>query len=160
MVNSVGASRPQNHLKCLLKQGKMSQHHNWPRHMDWPQIGPKSAIKLGKKRQKDKWYLFRAWKGQMVNSGFQDPKTSWILFQQRWSDGGLPCCTHAGAAAAPLRLPIDLQQCDLWEIQTESSSGETTSRSWWNPEGDGGKGTRVYDKLRHFVTQENPHRLN
>ena len=28
--------------------------------MDWPQIGPKIAIKQGKKRQKDKWYLFRA----------------------------------------------------------------------------------------------------
>ena len=42
-----------------LKQGKTSQHHNWPRYMDCPQIGPKSAIKLGKQRQKDKWYLFR-----------------------------------------------------------------------------------------------------
>ena len=30
-------------------------HHNWPRHMDWPQFGPKIAIKQGKKRQKDKW---------------------------------------------------------------------------------------------------------
>ena len=28
--------------------------------MDCPQIGPKNAIKLGEKRQKDKWYLFRA----------------------------------------------------------------------------------------------------
>ena len=28
--------------------------------MDWPQIGPKSAIKLGKNSQKDKWYPFRA----------------------------------------------------------------------------------------------------
>ena len=28
--------------------------------MDCPQIGPKNAIKLGKKRQKDKWYPFRA----------------------------------------------------------------------------------------------------
>ena len=28
--------------------------------MDWPQIGPKIAIKQGKKRQKDKWCLFRA----------------------------------------------------------------------------------------------------
>ena len=28
--------------------------------MDWPQIGPKSALELGKKLQKDKWYLFRA----------------------------------------------------------------------------------------------------
>ena len=43
-----------------LKQGKMSQHHSWPRYMDWPQIGPKSAIKQGKERQKDKWYLFPA----------------------------------------------------------------------------------------------------
>ena len=43
-----------------FKQGKTSQHHNWPRYMDCPQIGPKGAIKLGKKRQKDKWYLFRA----------------------------------------------------------------------------------------------------
>ena len=43
-----------------LKQGKTSQHHNWPRYTDCPQIGPKSAIKLGKRRQKDKWYLFRA----------------------------------------------------------------------------------------------------
>ena len=43
-----------------IKLGKTSQHHNWPRHMDWPQFGPKIAIKQGKKRQKDKWYLIRA----------------------------------------------------------------------------------------------------
>ena len=43
-----------------LKLGKTSQHHNWPGYMDWPQIGPKNAIKVGKKRQKDKWYQFRA----------------------------------------------------------------------------------------------------
>ena len=43
-----------------IKLGKAPQHHNWPRYMDWPQIGPKVAIKHGKKRQKDKWYLFRA----------------------------------------------------------------------------------------------------
>ena len=43
-----------------IKQGKTSQHHNWPRYMDWPQSGPKIAIKQGKKRQKDKWYPFRA----------------------------------------------------------------------------------------------------
>ena len=55
-----GVPRPQNHLKRLLKQGKTSQHDNWPRYMDCPQVGPKSAFKLGKKRQKDKWYLFRA----------------------------------------------------------------------------------------------------
>ena len=42
------------------KPGKTSQHHNWPRYMDWPQIGPTVAIKQGKKRQKDKWYPFRA----------------------------------------------------------------------------------------------------
>ena len=30
------------------KQGKTSQHHNWPRHMDCPHIGPNSAIKQGK----------------------------------------------------------------------------------------------------------------
>ena len=28
--------------------------------MDWPQIGPKIALKQGKERQKDKWHLFRA----------------------------------------------------------------------------------------------------
>ena len=27
-----------------LKQGKTSQHHHWPRYMDWPQIGPRIAI--------------------------------------------------------------------------------------------------------------------
>ena len=43
-----------------IKLGKTSQHHNWPRYMDWPQIGPKIAIEQGKKRQKNKWYLFRA----------------------------------------------------------------------------------------------------
>ena len=43
-----------------IKLGKTSQHHNWPRYMDWPQFGPKIAIKQGEKRQKDKWYLFRA----------------------------------------------------------------------------------------------------
>ena len=43
-----------------IKQGKTSQHHNWPPYMDWPQIGPKCAIKQGKKLQKDKWYPFRA----------------------------------------------------------------------------------------------------
>ena len=43
-----------------LKPGETSQHHNRPRYMDCPEIGPKSAIKQGKKRQKDKWYLFRA----------------------------------------------------------------------------------------------------
>ena len=42
-----------------LKQGKTSQHHNWPRYMDCPQIGPKSIIKLGKERRKHKWYLSR-----------------------------------------------------------------------------------------------------
>ena len=31
-----------------IKLGKTSQHHNWPRYMDWPQIGPKIAIKQGK----------------------------------------------------------------------------------------------------------------
>ena len=40
-----------------IKPWKTSQHHNWPH---WPQIGPKRAIKQGKKRQKDKWYQFRA----------------------------------------------------------------------------------------------------
>ena len=43
-----------------IKLGKRSQYHNWPRYMECPQIGPKIAIKQGKKRQKDKWYLFRA----------------------------------------------------------------------------------------------------
>ena len=43
-----------------LKQGKTSQHHNRPRCMDCPQIGPKNATKLVKIRQKDKWYLLRA----------------------------------------------------------------------------------------------------
>ena len=43
-----------------IKLGKTSQHHNWPRYMDGPQIGPKFAIKQGKKRQKDKRYPFRA----------------------------------------------------------------------------------------------------
>ena len=43
-----------------IKLGKTSQHRNWPRYMDWPQIGPKIAIKQGKKRQKDKWYPIRA----------------------------------------------------------------------------------------------------
>ena len=43
-----------------IKLGKTLQHHNWPRCMDWPQLGPKLAIKQGKNRQKDKWYLFRA----------------------------------------------------------------------------------------------------
>ena len=43
-----------------IKLGKTSQHHNWPRYMDWPQIGPIIAIKQGKKRQKDKWYPIRA----------------------------------------------------------------------------------------------------
>ena len=42
-----------------IKQGKTSQHHNWPRYMDCPQVGSKSAIKLVKKHQKDKWCLFR-----------------------------------------------------------------------------------------------------
>ena len=42
-----------------VKLGKTSQHHTWPRYTDWPQIGPKIAIKQGEKRQKDKWYLFR-----------------------------------------------------------------------------------------------------
>ena len=35
-----------------LKQGKTSQYHNWPRNMDWPQIGPKIATKQVKKRPK------------------------------------------------------------------------------------------------------------
>ena len=43
-----------------LKQGKTSQHHNWPRYMGLPQIEPKNALKLGEKCHKDKWYLFRA----------------------------------------------------------------------------------------------------
>ena len=32
-----------------IKLGKTSQYHNWPRYMDWAQIGPKIAIKQGKK---------------------------------------------------------------------------------------------------------------
>ena len=47
-------------LEMPIKLGKTSQHHNWPRYMDWRQFGPKIAIKQGEKRQKDKWYLFRA----------------------------------------------------------------------------------------------------
>ena len=43
-----------------IETGKTSQHHNWPRYMDWPQIGLKIAIKQGKERQKDKWCPFRA----------------------------------------------------------------------------------------------------
>ena len=35
-----------------LKLGKTSQHLNWPRYMDWRQIGPKIAIKQGKKTPK------------------------------------------------------------------------------------------------------------
>ena len=35
-----------------IKLGKTSQHHNWPRYMDWPQIVPKIAIKQGKKTPK------------------------------------------------------------------------------------------------------------
>ena len=35
-------------LGMPVKLGKTSQHHNWPRYMDWPQIGPKTAIKQGK----------------------------------------------------------------------------------------------------------------
>ena len=31
-----------------IKLGKTSQHHNWPRYMDWPQLGPKIAVKQGK----------------------------------------------------------------------------------------------------------------
>ena len=30
-----------------IKPGKTSQHHNWPRYMDWPQIGPNIAKKQG-----------------------------------------------------------------------------------------------------------------
>ena len=43
-----------------LRQGKTSQHHNWPRYMDCPQVGPKSTGVKKKKRQEDKWYLLRA----------------------------------------------------------------------------------------------------
>ena len=35
-----------------LKQGKTSQHHNWPRYMYCPQIGRKSAKKTGEKNAK------------------------------------------------------------------------------------------------------------
>ena len=35
-----------------IKLGKTSQHHKLPRYMDWPQIGPKIAIKQGKKNAK------------------------------------------------------------------------------------------------------------
>ena len=52
-----------------FKLGKTSQRHNWPRYMDWPQIGPKSAIKQWKKRQKDKWYPFRALTGRVSAAG-------------------------------------------------------------------------------------------
>ena len=31
-----------------VKQGQTSQKDKWPRYMDWPQIGPKIAIKQGK----------------------------------------------------------------------------------------------------------------
>ena len=43
-----------------IKLGKTPQHHNWPCYMDWPQIGPRIAIKQEEQRQKDKWYPFRA----------------------------------------------------------------------------------------------------
>ena len=56
----IWGSKTPNPPEMPIKLGKTSQHHNWPRYMDWPQIGPKIAIKQGKKRQKDKWYLFRA----------------------------------------------------------------------------------------------------
>ena len=49
-----------------LKQGKTSKHHNWPRYMDFPQIGPKSAIKLGKNAKKTNGTHFarpRGWRG-------------------------------------------------------------------------------------------------
>ena len=35
-----------------IKLGKTSQHHNWPRYMDWPQIGPKNYFKTGEKTPK------------------------------------------------------------------------------------------------------------
>ena len=58
MVNS-GLQDPKTTWNAF-KTRETSQHQNWPRHMDCPQIGPKSAIELGKKLQKDKRYLFRA----------------------------------------------------------------------------------------------------
>ena len=50
-----------------IKQGKASQHHNWPRCRDWPQMGPKIAIKLRKKTpKKDKWFHFHAATGAFL----------------------------------------------------------------------------------------------
>ena len=50
--SAVRAKVPERPPEMPLKQGKTSQHHNWPRYMDWPQIGPKIAIKQGKKPQR------------------------------------------------------------------------------------------------------------
>ena len=43
-----------------LKQGKTSKPHYWPRYMDCPPNWAKKCYKTGDKRQKDKWYPFRA----------------------------------------------------------------------------------------------------
>ena len=41
-----------------IKQRKTSQHNNWPRYMDWAQVGPTNTIKLGKnaKRTNDTYF--------------------------------------------------------------------------------------------------------
>ena len=44
----IWGSKTQKPPEMPIKLGKASQHHNWPRYMDWPQIGPKIAIKQGK----------------------------------------------------------------------------------------------------------------
>ena len=53
-----GGSKTPNPPEMPIKIGKTSQHHNWPRYMDWPQIRRNIAVKQGTKRQKHKWHRF------------------------------------------------------------------------------------------------------
>ena len=71
-----------------IKLGKTSQHHNWPRYMDWPQIGPKIAIKQGKKTPK----------GQMVPIS--------RAHRHKWQQRATLLPPHPKVGLAQWRLPI------------------------------------------------------
>ena len=59
MVN-MGFTQPAEMPRQHLKQGKTQRDHNWPHHRNLSRIEQRTAIKQGKKRQKDKWFHFHA----------------------------------------------------------------------------------------------------
>ena len=68
-------------LEMPTKLGKTSQHHNWPRYLGWPQIGPKIAIKQPKGHVSDIFFCFLCF--GVVGKGRRSPrrKAGGFLFE-------------------------------------------------------------------------------